>query len=86
MALFVANTSFNTTAEDLTTAFSTHGSVVSVVLPADRKSKRPLGYAFVEMSTPEEGAAALAAGVRCSALHCESTGMQAHRQTDTQTR
>ncbi len=59
--LYVGNLSYGTTKETLEKAFSAHGEVVSVNLITDRQTGRPKGFAFVEMSTPEEGEAAKAA-------------------------
>ncbi len=59
--LYVGNLSYGTTKETLEKAFGEHGEVVSVNLITDRQTGRPKGFAFVEMSTPEEGEAAKAA-------------------------
>lgn len=59
--LYVGNLSYGTTKETLEKAFAPHGEVVSVNLITDRQTGRPKGFAFVEMSTPEEGEAAKAA-------------------------
>jgi RNA recognition motif-containing protein len=59
--LYVGNLSYGTTKETLEKAFGAHGEVVSVNLITDRQTGRPKGFAFVEMSTPEEGEAAKAA-------------------------
>jgi RNA recognition motif-containing protein len=59
--LYVGNLSYGTTKETLEKVFSAHGEVVSVNLITDRQTGRPKGFAFVEMSTPEEGEAAKAA-------------------------
>jgi RNA recognition motif-containing protein len=56
--LYVGNLAYSTTKETLEKAFSAHGQVVSVNLIAERETGRPKGFAFVEMSTPEEGEAA----------------------------
>ena len=56
--LYVGNLSYSTTNETLEKAFSAHGRVVSVSLITERDTGRPKGFAFVEMSTPEEGEAA----------------------------
>ena len=59
--LYVGNLSYSTTKETLEKVFGAHGEVVSVNLITDRQTGRPKGFAFVEMSTPEEGEAAKAA-------------------------
>ena len=56
--LFVGNLSFDTTPEQLRELFAEIGEVVSVSVPTDRDSGRPRGFAFVELSTPEQAAAA----------------------------
>lgn len=56
--LYVGNLSYSTTKETLEKAFSAYGQVVSVNLITERDTGRPKGFAFVEMSTPEEGEAA----------------------------
>ena len=59
--LYVGNLSFNTTAQDLETMFGQSGTVVSASLIEDRETGRSRGFAFVEMSSAEEGKAAIAA-------------------------
>ena len=59
--LYVGNLSYGTTKETLEKAFGEHGEVVSVNIITDRQTGRPKGFAFVEMSTPEEAEAAKAA-------------------------
>ncbi len=59
--LYVGNLSYGTTKETLEKTFGQHGEVVSVNIITDRQTGRPKGFAFVEMSTPEEGDAAKAA-------------------------
>ena len=56
--LFVGNLSPSTTKETLEKVFGEHGHVVSVNLITDRRTGLPKGFAFVEMSTREEGEAA----------------------------
>jgi hypothetical protein len=58
--LYVGNLSYGTTKETLEKAFGAHGEVVSVNIITDRQTGRPKGFAFVEMSTPEEGLVAAA--------------------------
>lgn len=57
--LFVGNLDFDTTPDDLRTLFAEAGEVTGVSIPTDRESGRPRGFAFVEMSTGEQAAAAL---------------------------
>src|ERR1043165_2671348 len=53
--LFVGNLSFNTTENDLQDAFAAHGTVTEANLMTDRTTGRPRGFAFVTMSSAEEG-------------------------------
>jgi cold-inducible RNA-binding protein len=59
--LFVGNLSFNTTENDLQTAFAAHGTVTEAKVMMDRESGRPRGFAFITMSTDQEAQAAIAA-------------------------
>ena len=57
--LYVGNLSFRTTSEELKEAFSAVGSVESASVIEDRDTGRSRGFAFVEMGTAEEAAAAI---------------------------
>ncbi len=46
--VFVGNLQYETSAQELETLFSQVGQVVEVVLPVDRMTDRPRGFAFVE--------------------------------------
>ncbi len=59
--LFVGNLSFNTTENDLTSAFGAHGTVVETNLMMDRETGRPRGFGFITMSSPEEAQKAIEA-------------------------
>ncbi len=59
MKLYVGNLSFDTSSEELQTMFAQAGTVESVALIEDRETGRSRGFGFVEMSTKEEGAAAI---------------------------
>ena len=59
MKLFVGNLSFSTVEEDLRDLFAAHGTVTDVYLAMDRMSGRSRGFAFVTMSSREEGEAAI---------------------------
>src|SRR5262249_8561231 len=56
--LFVGNLDYGTTPDELQALFAESGEVLNVTLPTDRESGRPRGFAFVEMSTAEQAAAA----------------------------
>lgn len=60
MKLYVGNLSFETSSQDLQTLFAQAGTVENVSLIEDRETGRSRGFGFVEMSTREEGAAAIA--------------------------
>ena len=57
--LYVGNLSFQTSSEELQTLFAQAGTVESVSLIEDRETGRSRGFGFVEMSSKEEGAAAI---------------------------
>lgn len=61
MSIYVGNLSYDVTQEDLNAAFAEYGSVKRVQLPTDRETGRLRGFAFVEMNTEEEEAAAIEA-------------------------
>jgi RNA recognition motif-containing protein len=58
--IFVGSLSFDASEEDLKQAFSAFGTVVSTYIPVDRMTGRKRGFGFVEMSTNEEAAKAIA--------------------------
>lgn len=57
--LYVSNLAFDTSREQLATLFAEAGKVESVRVVQDRESGRSRGFGFIEMSTQEEGAAAI---------------------------
>ena len=59
MKLYVGNLSFDTSTSELQTLFAQTGTVESVSLIEDRETGRSRGFGFIEMSTKEEGAAAI---------------------------
>ena len=61
MKLYVGNMSYDTSEDDLRTAFEAHGTVDSVAIISDRDTGRPKGFGFVEMSNDDEAKAAIEA-------------------------
>lgn len=59
MKLYVGNLAFETSSNDLQALFAQAGTVQSVSLIEDRETGRSRGFGFVEMSSKEEGAAAI---------------------------
>ena len=57
--LYVGNLAFQTTSQDLQQLFAQAGTVESANVIEDRDTGRSKGFAFVEMSTEEESAAAI---------------------------
>ena len=57
--LFVGSVAWATTDEGLNAAFAQAGTVVSAQVIKDRESGRSKGFAFVEMASDEEAAAAI---------------------------
>ncbi len=56
--LFVGGIPFSTTDDELSDAFSAHGTVASAKVITDRDTGRSKGFAFVEFESDEEGKAA----------------------------
>lgn len=61
MSIYVGNLSYDVTQDDLSAVFAEYGSVQRVHLPTDRETGRPRGFAFVEMKSETEEAAAIEA-------------------------
>ncbi len=59
MKLYVGNLAFQTSNDDLQQLFSQAGTVESASIVEDRDTGRSRGFGFVEMSSPEEGKAAI---------------------------
>ena len=59
MKIYVGNLSYEVTEDELSAEFGTYGKVESVVIPADKFSGRPKGFAFVEMQAKSEAEAAI---------------------------
>src|SRR2546429_9836067 len=57
--LYVGNLSFQTNSEDLRAHFAQAGNVESAQVVEDRMTGRSRGFGFVEMTSPEEAAAAI---------------------------
>jgi cold-inducible RNA-binding protein len=60
MKLYVGNLAFETSSDNLQQLFAEAGTVESVNVIEDRDTGRSRGFGFVEMSSKEEGAAAIA--------------------------
>jgi RNA recognition motif-containing protein len=61
MKLYVGNLSYGMTDTDLQNLFEQYGTVQSAQVIMDRDTGRSKGFGFVEMSTSEEGQAAIQA-------------------------
>ena len=59
MKLYVGNLAFQTSSDELNQLFSQAGTVESASVVEDRETGRSRGFGFVEMSTGEEGKAAI---------------------------
>jgi RNA recognition motif-containing protein len=59
MKLYVGNLAFSTSSQDLQELFAQAGTVTSANVIEDRDTGRSRGFAFVEMSSKEEGTAAI---------------------------
>ena len=57
--IFVGNLSYQTTSEELQEAFSQYGNVERVSVVTDRDTGQPRGFAFVEMTDPQEAQRAM---------------------------
>ena len=61
MFIYVGNLSYQVAQEDLTAVFAEYGTVKRVQIPTDRETGRVRGFAFVEMESDAEEAAAIEA-------------------------
>jgi len=59
MKLYVGNLSFQTSSDELQELFAQAGTVESASVVEDRDTGRSRGFGFVEMSSKEEGQAAI---------------------------
>ena len=69
--LYVGNLPYSTTEEELANQFAECGTVASVKVITDRETGRSKGFAFVEMGTDQEAAAAI------SKFNCMMAGSRA---------
>jgi RNA recognition motif-containing protein len=58
--IYIGNLSFDTSESDLQAAFASYGAVSTARIASDRKTGRPRGFGFVEMSSQPEAQAAIA--------------------------
>ena len=59
MRLYVGNLSFDSDERQIEGLFAAHGSIESVKIIRDHATGRSRGFAFVEMSSDDEGRAAI---------------------------
>ena len=59
MNIYVGNMSFDTTEDQIRQAFAAFGEVSTVNIITDKYDNRPKGFGFVEMSSKEDGNAAI---------------------------
>lgn len=59
--LYVGNLGYGVTDSDLSKMFESHGTVESAQVIMDRDTGKSKGFGFVEMKTPQEADAAIAA-------------------------
>ena len=59
MTIYIGNLSYDVTEADLNNVFAEYGSVKQVKVPIDRETGRVRGFAFVDMMTEAEEAAAI---------------------------
>jgi RNA recognition motif-containing protein len=57
--VFVGNLSFDTTREQLEALFAPMGEITEIVVPTDRDSGRPRGFAFVTFASAESATQAI---------------------------
>jgi RNA recognition motif-containing protein len=61
MSIYIGNLSYEVTQEDLKEVFAEYGTVSRVQVPTDRETGQVRGFAFVEMGSEAEEAAAIEA-------------------------
>lgn len=52
--LYVGNLPYTVSTQDLENLFSSCGTILDTHIPSDKDTGRPRGFAFVELSSPEE--------------------------------
>lgn len=57
--LYIGNINFNSSKEELSLLFSQFGEVKKVNIPRDKRSKLPIGYAFIEFINPDADSEAI---------------------------
>jgi cold-inducible RNA-binding protein len=82
VTLYVGNISYSMKAEELSSAFSQFGEVVSAKIISDKRSGRSKGYGFVEMDSDNSADKALEAmnGKELSGRNIKVN--KAHSQTE----
>ncbi len=61
LRIYVGNFAYETSEQELREAFEAYGQVQEVLMIQDRDTRRPKGFAFVEMPTSAEAQAAIGA-------------------------
>ena len=59
MKLYVGNLPFSATEDEIRSMFEDFGGAVDLHIPLDRETGRPRGFAFVTLSSKEQGEAAI---------------------------
>ncbi len=59
MKLYVGNLPFSATEDEIRSLFEDFGGTVDLHIPLDRETGRPRGFAFVTLSSKEQGEAAI---------------------------
>lgn len=77
--IFIGNLSFQTTENELRTAFERYGEVLKVKTVIDRETGRARGFAFVEMVDSEEADRAIA-GINGSSIDGRTVTVNEARQ------
>ncbi|KAL7514783.1 hypothetical protein ACHAXN_012104 [Cyclotella atomus] len=60
-SIYIGNLSFESTEDELRSAFAAHGEIKKITLPTDKFTGRPRGFAFVQMANADATAAAISA-------------------------